>query len=72
MTKLTLKDFEDWEGWDKFCARPLTEEDVVALMKSSSSQEEWNENCSYIKQHFDGYPSFWGKVMEECMGWNKS
>lgn len=33
--------------------------DVVALMKSSKSESEWNANCDKVKAANNGYPSFW-------------
>lgn len=38
----------------------MNEEQVVALMKGSKSEQEWNENCDRVKGAFGGnYPSFW-------------
>lgn len=42
--------------------RPMdlkTESGVVELMKSSTSQEEWNANCDKVKAANGGYPDFW-------------
>ena len=36
-----------------------TQEEVVALMKSSKSEQEWNDNCDKVKADFNGYPNFW-------------
>lgn len=36
-----------------------TEQDVVAFMKSSKSETEWNNNCDLVKEAFNGYPEFW-------------
>lgn len=34
--------------------------DVVTLMKSSKSEEEWNDNCDKVKATNGGdYPDFW-------------
>lgn len=34
--------------------------DVVALMKSSKSESEWNANCDKVKAaNNNSYPSFW-------------
>ncbi len=39
----------------------LTQKDnVVALMKSSTNEQDWNKNCDAVKQANSGdYPSFW-------------
>jgi len=37
----------------------MTKEQVVDLMKSSTSENEWNNNCDKVKAAFGGYPSFW-------------
>ena len=38
----------------------MTEEQVVELMKSSKSGEEWDANCEKVKEAFGGdYPTFW-------------
>lgn len=37
----------------------MTEAEVVALMESSKSEEEWNENCDAVKRQCGGYPPFW-------------
>lgn len=39
------------------------EQEVVALMKSSRSEAEWNANCDKVKAANDGYPSFWYKAI---------
>lgn len=39
------------------------EEDVVTLMKSSTSERNWNENCDKVKKANNGYPSFWFKAI---------
>ena len=37
-----------------------TPTEVVKLMESSTSEDEWNANCSKVKQaNGGGYPSFW-------------
>ena len=41
----------------------MTEQEVVALMESSKSADEWNANCDRVKQTCDGYPSFWFKAI---------
>lgn len=34
-------------------------ENVVNLMKSSKTENEWKINCDKVKQANNGYPSFW-------------
>lgn len=34
-------------------------ERVVALMESSQSEQQWNDNCDSVKAEFSGYPSWW-------------
>jgi len=42
----------------------MTEEEVVQLMESSQSHDEWNENADKVKAaHDGGYPSFWFKAI---------
>ena len=36
-----------------------TVEGVVALMKSSKSEAEWNANCDAVKAANSDYPAFW-------------
>lgn len=37
----------------------MDEQEVVNLMKTSRSEEEWNANCSKVKRACNGYPDFW-------------
>lgn len=37
----------------------MNEQEVVDLMKSSKSQQEWNQNCDKVKAACGGYPDFW-------------
>jgi hypothetical protein len=38
----------------------MSESEVVTLMKSSKSKNEWNSNCSKVKISCGGdYPGFW-------------
>lgn len=40
------------------------EEDVVELMKSSTDENEWNDNCDKVKDaNMGDYPSFWYKAI---------
>ena len=36
-----------------------TEEGVTALMETSKSEAEWNDNCDAVKKANGGYPGFW-------------
>lgn len=36
-----------------------TPEGVKALMESSKSEKEWNDNCDKVKKANNGYPAFW-------------
>lgn len=39
---------------------PMTEKEVVALMKTSQTSEEWDANCDKVKDSHSGhYPRFW-------------
>ena len=37
----------------------MTEKEVLELMKSSKSEDEWNKNCDAVKRACGGYPDFW-------------
>jgi len=37
----------------------MNEQEVVKLMKTSKTEEEWNNNCDKVKKACDGYPPFW-------------
>ena len=38
----------------------MNEQEVVALMESSTSENEWNANCDKVKRAHGGqYPEFW-------------
>jgi hypothetical protein len=37
----------------------MNQEQVVALMKTSRTEKEWNDNCDKVKAACNGYPSFW-------------
>lgn len=39
----------------------MTRQQVIELMESSQSSEEWNANCDKVKKTCNGYPSFWFK-----------
>lgn len=37
----------------------MTKEEVLQLMTSSRSLEEWNENCDKVKAALGDYPDYW-------------
>lgn len=37
----------------------MDKQEVIALMVSSRSEQEWNNNCDEVKRRCGGYPSFW-------------
>lgn len=39
----------------------MNEQEVVDLMKSSKSENEWNKNADKVKSAYNGYPDFWYK-----------
>lgn len=46
----------------------MTEQQVVDLMLSSKTEEEWNQNCDTVKRAFPNrgrpdYPPFWFKAI---------
>ena len=56
----------------------MSKEDVIALMKSSSSEKAWNNNCDTVKKEFNGYPEWWfaeivmsGILRETSASWSK-
>jgi hypothetical protein len=45
----------------------MTKQDVVNLMRSSRSQEEWNQNARLVKNAFGGdYPAWWFQVLVQA------
>lgn len=36
-----------------------TPEQVINLMSSSKSEQEWNNNCNKVKAAFGDYPDWW-------------
>lgn len=42
----------------------MTQDEVIKLMESSKSEEEWNTNCDTVKNAFGGnYPDYWFVVI---------
>jgi hypothetical protein len=37
----------------------VNKQEVVDLMKSSKSEQEWNDNADKVKAACGGYPDFW-------------
>lgn len=38
----------------------MTKQEVIDLMRSSKTEEEWNENCEKVKEAHGGqYPDYW-------------
>jgi len=37
----------------------MNREEVIALMKISKSETEWNANCDKVKEACGGYPDYW-------------
>lgn len=38
----------------------MEKQEVLDLMRSSRSPDEWNENCEKVKKaHNNGYPDWW-------------
>lgn len=37
----------------------MNEQEVIDLMKSSQTEQEWNANCDKVKAACGGYPGFW-------------
>lgn len=43
----------------------MTRDEVVALMKTSRSEAEWNSNCDKVKEAFGRqYPDFWWEAIQ--------
>lgn len=37
----------------------MTEQEVVELMESATSESDWNSKCDQVKKQCNGYPNFW-------------
>jgi hypothetical protein len=37
----------------------MTKTEVIELMKSASSEEDWNNKCDQVKSACGGYPDYW-------------
>lgn len=41
----------------------MSQDEVIALMESSKSRDEWNANADIVKASCGGYPSWWYAVI---------
>jgi len=41
----------------------MNEKEVVDLMASSNTADEWNANCDKVKKACGGYPDFWYRAI---------
>ena len=42
----------------------MTEQEVITLMESSRTSDEWNANCNKVKDAHGGrYPEYWYKTI---------
>ncbi len=41
----------------------MDKQEVIELMKSSRSEDEWNTNCDAVKKACGGYPEFWHEAI---------
>lgn len=41
----------------------MEEKDVIELMESSQTEQEWNKNCDKVKEVCNGYPDFWNAAI---------
>ncbi len=41
----------------------MSKQEVIMLMETSTSAQEWNDNCDKVKAACDGYPDFWWETM---------
>lgn len=39
----------------------MNKEEVINLMESSQTEQEWDDNCDEVKKACNGYPNFWFK-----------
>lgn len=37
----------------------MNKREVIELMKTSKSEDDWNSNCDKVKKACQGYPDFW-------------
>jgi len=41
----------------------MTEQEVIDLMQSSKSLDEWNNNCLLVRARLGGYPPYWYRTI---------
>lgn len=41
----------------------MPEQEVVDLMKSSNSPQEWDSNTDKVRRIYNGYPRFWFRAI---------
>lgn len=41
----------------------MTEHEVVALMESAHSEDDWNDKCEKVQKEYGGYPRFWWQAI---------
>jgi hypothetical protein len=52
--------FDCPKGWVAlFTIISMTPEQMVELMESATSYEDWNAKCDQVKKAFGGYPNCW-------------
>jgi hypothetical protein len=37
----------------------MTEKQVLDLMESATSEQDWNDKCDQVQKACHGYPDFW-------------
>jgi hypothetical protein len=37
----------------------MTQQQVIHLMSSATSESDWNDKCGQVKTACNGYPDFW-------------
>ena len=37
----------------------MSKDEVIKLMESSTTRDEWDKNCDKVKAAFNGYPEWW-------------
>lgn len=52
----------------------MTPQELIDLMKTTTSLEHWEQNCNEVKRRCNGYPAFWYRtivlsgLMDEILG----
>ena len=56
----------------------MTKQEVLDLMKTSKTIEDWNMNCDKVKEAYNRYPDFWynevirSGLMDQILGQGSS